>query len=310
MAGLHSGVASNVVKTALDKVFDTEFDYPGGSYTATAETPSVFVQSTTDRQAVITEQFMGGGYWDERNELQDVQQASNKVDNQKTFTVTNFAQSVDVSKNLFDDDQHDVVEMMVKSMARNGRLTRDKKAMGHIAGGFATYTTNDGVYIFSASHVTLSGVTVSNLVSGALSDSTLETAINSLYEQKTQDGTLGGHEPAVLLVPPALFKEATVFAKSELRPTTANNDANYVSMIYPGLQILRSPFLGGSYEGSDTNWFVLSRNHSLYRWVRQAINKDIVDYKFQRNNNYIYKAEFRETVGAISYEGLVGSTGA
>jgi hypothetical protein len=80
-------------------------------------------------------------------------------------------------------------------------------------------------------------------------------------------------------------------------------------MIYPGLQIFQSPFLGAAQGGSDTAWFLLSRNHSLYRWVRQALNLDLVDYKTQRNNNYIYKGEYREVVGAISYEGLCGSTG-
>lgn len=309
MAGLNGGNAANVVRTALDLVFDTEFDYPGGPYTATAENPLVFMQSSTDKAAVITEQFMGGGYWDERAELEPLKVGANKVGNQKTFSVANYSDSRDVSKNLFDDDQHDVVQMMIKSMARNGRLTRDRNAMGHISGGFDTYTTNDSAYIFSASHTTLSGETVSNLVSGALSESTLETAINALYEQKTQDGTIGGQEPQVLLVPPALFKEAVIFTKSELRPTTSNNDMNYVSMVYPGLQVLRSPFLGANAGGSDTAWYLLSRNHSLYRWVRQAIQKDLVDYKFQRNNTYIYKAEYRETVGAISYEGLAGSTG-
>lgn len=309
MAGLNGGVAANVVKTALDLVFDAEFDYPGGPYTATAENPLVFMQSSTDKAAVITEQFQGSGYWESRDEQENVPQGSNKVGNQKTFSVTNYSKSIDVSKNFFDDDQHDVVQMMVKNMARNGRLTRDKNAMAVLAGGFATYTTNDGAYIFSDTHTTLNGTTVDNLISGALSESTLETAINALYEQKTQDGTLGGHEPAVLLVPPALFKEAVIFTKSELRPTTANNDLNYVSMIYPGLQVLRSPFLGAGQGGSDTAWFLLSRNHSLYRWVRQAIQKDIVDYKYQRNNNYIYKAEYRETVGAISYEGMVAALG-
>ena len=309
MAGLNSGVAANVVKTALDKVFNTEFDYPAMTGIATAENGSVFMQDSTDRAAVITEQFMGSGYWETRPELGDVPAGSTKVGNQKTFSVVNYAKSIDVSKNLFDDDQHNVVQMMIRNMARNARLTRDKNAFSVIAGGFATTTTNDSAYLFSASHVTLDGTTVSNLGSGALSDTTLETQITSLIEQKTQDGTLGGHEPAVLLVPPALFKEATVFAKSELRPTTANNDLNYVSMIYPGLQVLMSPYLGANYGGSDTAWFLLSRNHSLYRWIRQAINTDLVDYKTQRNNNYIYKGENREVVGPIAYEGLTGNLG-
>lgn len=308
MSGHNSGLSPNVVKTALDTVFDATFsEVP--KYTANAENPLVFMQDSADKAAVITEQFMGSGYWDSRSEQQDVPAGTVRVGNQKTFSVAEFGKSIDISKNLYDDDQHSTWEKMVRNMARNARLTRDKNAFGVYAGGFSTYTTNDGVNVFSASHVNLNGDTVDNTVSGALSDTTLETGIVSLIEQKTQDGTLGGHEPAFLLVSPALFKEAVIYTKSELRPTTANNDLNYVSMIYPGLQVLMSPFLGAAYGGSDTAWFLGSREHSLMRWVRQAIQTDLVDYKFQRNNNYIYKGSFREVVGPISYEGLVGSTG-
>jgi len=121
---------------------------------------------------------------------------------------------------------------------------------------------------------------------------------------------LGGHEPACLLVPPALFKEANIFTKSELRPTTANNDLNYVSYIYPGLVVKQSPFLGTTHGGNDAYAFLLSRNHSVYRWVRQALQTDLIPYQNQRNNNYIYKGEYREVVGPISYEGIVGTDGA
>lgn len=293
----------------MDKVFNAEFDYPAMTGVATAENPKVFMQSSADKSAVITEQFQGSGYWETRAEQADVPAGNTKVGNQKTFNVLNYSKSIDVSKNFFDDDQHDVVQMMVRNMARNARLTKDKNAFASYVGAFGTTNTNDGVDLISASHVTLDGTTVSNLISGALSDATLESAITSLIEQKTQDNTLGGHEPQCLLVPPALFKEATVFAKSELRPTTANNDLNYVSMIYPGLQIYQSPYLGAAHGGSDTAWFLLSQNHSMMRWVRQAIQTDIVDYKYQRNNNYIYKGEYREVVGPIAYEGIVGSTG-
>jgi len=309
MAGLHGGVASNVIKTALDKVFNAEFDYPSMTGVATAETGSVFIQDAATNSAVITEQFMGVGYWDTRAELADVPNASARVDNSKTFSVLNYAKSVDISKNLFDDDQHSVVQMMIRNLARMARLSKDKNATSIYVNAASGTTTNDAVALISASHVALAGDTISNLVTGALSDTTLETAITALIELKTQDGTLGGHEPAVLLVPPKLFKPACIYAKSDLRPTTTNNDLNYVSTIYPGLQVLMLPFLGAAYGGSDSIWFLLSRNHSVTRWVRQALKTDLVPYQTQRNNNYIYKGEYREVVGAISFEGLVGSTG-
>lgn len=308
MAGHNSGLSPNVVKTALDLVFDASFS-KNTLYTADATDSLLLMQDSIDKAAVITEQFMGSGYWDSRAEQADVAAGTVRVGNQKAFSVTNYAKSIDISKNLFDDDQHGTYEMMVKNMARNARLTRDKNAFALYAGGFATYATNDGAYIFSASHTTLNGDTVSNLGTATLADASLKAAIQAVVEQKTQDGTLGGHEPAFLFVPPALFPTACILAKSELRPTTANNDLNYVSQIYPGLVIKQSPFIGAAHGGSDTAWFLGSNEHSMMRWVRQDIKTDLVPYQNQRNNNYVYKGEFREVVGAVSFEGLWGSTG-
>jgi len=306
---MNSNLSPNTVKTALDLVFEAEYGLESVPGYATVDTPGVFMQDSTDRAAVIVEQFMGTGYFETRDELADVPTAQAKVGNQKTFSVINYSKSVDISKNFFDDDQWSTVNRIVKNMARNARLTKSKIAFGKYYGGFATVTTNDDAYLFSDTHTTLNGDTVDNLMTETLTEASLNTAFNKLIEQKTQDGTLGGHVPAILLVATAGFKNAQIITKSELRSGTGNNDMNYYSQLYPGLQVFHSPFLGASYGGSDTAWYLLSSDHSMYRWVRQAVVTDLVDYKFQRNNNYIYKAEYREVVGPISYEGLVGSSG-
>lgn len=308
---LTSGLAPNVVKTAIDAVFMAEFDYdvrPGGAY---ATDGLVFMQDSTDRAAVITEQFQGVGYYEARAETEEVPQGTSRVANQKTSSVLNYSKALDISKNFFDDDLHSVVSKNIRDFARLARVTRDRNAFEKYNLGFTTQTTNDGVALFSNSHTTLGGQTVDNLETDTLADASLETAFVSLQEQVTQDGTLGGHEPSCLLVPTQLFKEATVIAKSELVSGSADNDLNYYSQIYPGLQVKNSPFLGSAVglSGSNTAWFLLSRNHSMMRWERQGIQTALVDWTYQRNNDYIYKAEYREVVDSISYEGIVGSNG-
>lgn len=305
----NSSSAPSVIKTELDLVFNAEFGLEMLPGYASAETAAIFTPATTDRAAVITEQFQGSGYFDTRADQQDVQAGSPQVGNQKVFNVLNYAKSIDIGKNLMDDDQHSTIDKLVKNMARNARLTKSKEAFKVLNLGFTTTLTNDGVALFSDSHVTLDGTTVDNLLTGSLTDANLDTAFQQLINQKTQDGTLGGHEPSVLLVPPALFKTANIIAKSELRSGTANNDMNYYSQLYPGLIVMQSPFLGSAFGGSDTAWFLFSKDHSLTRWVRQDLVTTMVPWQNQRNNNAIYKGEYREVVGAISFEGLVGSTG-
>jgi hypothetical protein len=308
MNGLKSAMNPNVVKTALDKVFKQSFEptmHPGY---VDATSPSVFKQDSTDKAAIVTEVFKGTGLWGARTEDQDVAQASARVTNQQTFSVTNFAQSVDISKNFFDDDQHTVYEKMVADMAETGRITRDMNAFAIFRGAFTTTLTNDGATLVSDSHTTISGDTVDNKLTAVLATASLNDAIVALVEQKAQDGTVRGSLPQTLLVPPKLFKTACELTESQYRPGTDYNDINVYSTKY-GITVATSPFLGAAAGGSDTAWFLLGNNHSIYRWVRQAVTTDLVDYKYQRNNSYIYKGEFREVVGALDYAGIVGSDG-
>lgn len=306
---INSNNSSNVVKTALDKVFYAEFDVENVPGYATATDDMVFRQESTDKAAVITEQFMGAGYFGETQEEEDLNAGSPKVDNQKTSNVVKYTKAIDVPKNFFDDDQHSVVTRMIQDVARLGRVTRDKNAFNVFNNGFSTTLTNDGVALFSNSHVTMNGDTVDNLETAALTESSLNTAFTSLMEQKTQDGTLGGHMPATLLVPTALSKTAYEVTKSEVKTGVNNDTLNYYSSLFPGLVVKTSPFLGASQGGSDTAWFLLARNHGVYRFEREAINTDMVDYSISRNDNYVYKARYREVVDAISWEGAVASNG-
>jgi len=198
---------------------------------------------------------------------------------------------------------------MVRDFALKARLTRDNNAFAVFRNALTTATTADAVALISDSHTSLSGTTVDNKVTGALSETTLNTAIVQLLELKTQDDVVAGNLPSCLVVPPALYKLAVEITESELRSGIADNDMNVYSDKY-GVRVYTNQFLGAAAGGSDAAWFLLSDNHSVYRFVRQGMSTDLVDYKYQRNNNYIYKGEFREVVGAMNYEGIVGSSGA
>lgn len=305
----NSSLNPDVVKTAIDDVFFQKFSGEEAPGYATAEDPMVFRQDTIEHAAVILDVFKGVGAWQTRTEEQDVPAGDPRITNQKQFTAANFSKSVDIPKNFFDDNMHGSYEKMVENFARRARTTRDRNAFVHYVNGFTTELTADGGALFS-SHTNINGDTVNNkLAAGsALSEGTLATAIQTLWEMKSQDGEIDGYVPAVLLVPPALNKLAYEITESELRSGVGTNDLNWYSLKY-GIVVKSSQFLGAAAGGSDTAWFVLSRDHSVYRFVRQAVQTTLVDWIYQRNNNYIYKGEYREIVGAMSYEGAVAATG-
>ena len=302
-------VSPSVVKTELDVVLFQKYDEKVGMGEIDATFGSIFNQKSTDKAAIITEQFKGVGNFEETAELQALPEDSFRVGNQKAFTVIKYAKAIPVSSEFYKDDQHDVVNAAVAQAGLRARTTRDKKALDFIFNkGFTTTTTNDGVALFSASHVNLNGDTVSNIMTGsALTEATLNTAIERLREMIAQDGENGGHSPATLLVPNRLFKTAIEITKSELRSSTANNDANYYSLAFPGLKVVTSRYIGASQGGSDTSWFLLSDNHSICRWVREPLQTGIVSPENTANDAYIYKMKYREVVGAISYEGVIGA---
>jgi len=308
MTTYSSNLNPDVVQTALDKVFMQNFNVLSGPGVATVNTSDIFVQDTADSAAVVAEVFKGSGLWEERDEEANVAQGTPKITNKVTFYVVNFDKSIEISKNFFDDNRHGAYEKMVKDFAEKGRITQNNNGFGVYRNAFTTTLTADGVAFISASHVTISGDTVSNLVTGALTDSTLEDGIMALAEMKSQDGVVIGGEAKTLLVPSKLYPEACRITKSNLRSDTANNDMNVYSSIY-SINVYTSPYLGAAAGGSDTAWFLLGSNHSVTRWVRQGIQTVLVDWKTQKNNNYIYKGSFREAVGVYDYSGAVGSTG-
>lgn len=307
--GFNSGLAPDVVQTLLDEVLKQEFEFMVGPHEASVTNSAIFRQRTAENQQVHTELFKGPGLWQQRPELDDVASDTIRVGDRQDFVVVNFANSVDISKNLFDDDMHNTVEEMIRQFGLSARVTRETEGMGTYRLGFTTTLTNDGAALFSNTHTNLNGDTVDNLETGVLTPDNLEAAIVSLRQQVNQAGLTVGYEPACLLVPESLFREAVEVTESVLVSDTADNAVNYVSAKY-GIQVKRSPYLGANNtSGSDTAWFLLSRHHSISRWERQGLQTELIDWRLQRNNNYIYKGEYREVYGALSYEGAVGSNG-
>lgn len=117
-----------------------------------------------------------------------------------------------------------------------------------------------------------------------------------------------GNVPNILLVPSALFKKAIELTESALIANTADNALNVYRSAY-GITVYTSPYLDATAGGSDTAWFLLSKNHSVSRLIRQGIQTALRDWSMSNNRTYLYQANFREEVFVPDYVGVVGSTG-
>lgn len=310
MNGLNNqtGPSLILVKTALDKLVDQAQMENAVTGKAEATDPVVFTQDTASNAAVVTSVIGGGGYFDKTTD--DVawnKEAGLKAAAAKTTLIANFKKNLPIARTFMADQQQSAVSKAVNQQTKTWMASRDRNAFGVYAGGFATYQTIDSAYLFSNSHTNENGDTVDNLETGALSDDNLNVGINSLRLQLSQTGVILGYEPKFLLTPSVLHKTGMSVAKSVLRAGTGNNDLNYWSEMYPGMKVVYSPFLDGT---STTAWFVGTSQHGVYRFEREGFFTDLVDWKTQANDQYIYKMRAREEVDSIEYSGLVGSTGA
>jgi len=302
-----------VVKTELDAIFVQEYSYPMAPSVATAETPEIFKQLTIGNAAHIEAVLSGGGgLWTAKGEEEPVALGSPRVANKVTYYAVTFARGLAISKEFFDDNMHSTYSEMVKKFADAARATRETTAFALWRNAFTTTLTADGISFVDDAHTTIAGYTVDNQVASnaVLSPTALNTAMVQLQQQISQDGIIMGQQGAFLLVPSALFKSACEITGSALASGTANNDMNVFSTAY-AIRVFQSPYLGAAVSGgSDTAWFLLSRNHGVTRYIREALTTQLVDYVYSNNDEYVYKGRFREVYGVTDYVGVVGSTGA
>ena len=299
-----SSVNPNVVKTYLDGEFYPEWDLNELPHIASAEDPMVFMQDTSDRAQETTEEFKGIGDWETRHELQDSPEGQPQSLYETTFVNTALAKGIHIPKRFFDDDQISMVSNIIKDFAEKGRAAKNKDAFSVWRNELETLT-GDGVVLGSASHPVQGGVT-SNLITSVLNESGFNDAIIALMEQVERDGVILGRLPHCLLVPPARFKSACIITNSELRSGTNNNDANVYSDTY-GIFIKTSPYLGAAAGGSDSRWRLLARRHGVKRFLREDVNTHMIPWQQSKNRCYFYDGEFRQSVGAQSYIGVVVS---
>lgn len=298
----------SIVQTELDAVFFQRFDFddkfPGVAHATTAE---IFKPIETTHAAWIQSINKGSGLYPAIGESAPVPLSTPHVTNKQTTLINTYAQAIDISKQLFDDNMHGVWAEDVRDFAEQAKNTQDFTAFGLFRNGFTTALTADGSAIFST-HTLIGGGTQSNAGTGALTPTTLNTAIVSLGEQKNQAGVLTGSAPALLLVPLALWKHAREITDSALIADLSNNNINvYRSAL--GITVWTSHWLGAAAGGSDTAWFLLASRHGFTRLIRQGLETALTPWQYSNNLTYRYQANYRENYFCADYAGSYGNTG-
>ena len=309
----------SLVQTELDEVFKQNYEASLPPSYATAMTAEIFKVTDTTHSAYIGTIHKGPGLFSKIGEVATVPSYTAKVANKWTVTISDFAQGIDISKDLFDDDIHGEWQNQVSELAIMARRTQDFNAFKIFRGAFTTTLSADGSALIG-SHTLIGGGTTNNEIVAAdvgaatsvLNSSSFNISMKRMAEVKSQAGVPLQCVGNVLLVPPALYATARQVAVSALVPDNANNAVNVFSMDY-SIKVYQSVFAGTASPdglGSDTAWFLMdSSRHAVRRFVRQGVVTSLRDWSMSNNRTYYYQANFREEVFAPDYIGLVGAKG-
>lgn len=310
----------SLVQTELDEVFRQNYEASLPPSYATAMTGEIFKVTNTTHAAYIGTIHKGPGLFSKIGEVQAVPSYSAKVANKWTVLMADFAEGIEVSKNLFDDDIHGEWQAQVADLAIMARRTQDFNAFKVFRGAFTTQLTADGVSFINAAHPLIGGGTTSNRITAAsvgaattaLTSSSFNTGMVLLANMKSQSNVPLQCVGDTLVVPPALYTTARQIASSALVPENGNNGVNTFAMDYM-VKVYQSVFMGSASPdglGSDTAWFLLdSKRHAIRRFVRQGIVTALRDWQMSNNRTYYYQANFREEVYVPDYIGAVGASG-
>jgi hypothetical protein len=227
----------------------------------------------------------------------------------KTLSVDKWGLGFSVSEEWVDDGKFDLIGDLIRKLAKSGRESQEIQAMNIFNNGFGSETTADGVALFSTAHTLPSGGTFRNKPSSDadLSVSSLETALADFEQVFVGDsGIIEFYKPRILLVHPNSKRYAMELVGSDLKADTADNNMN--SLKSDGLIVVSSPHL------TDTDaWFLVGdkSDHGL-RIVQRKPMETMADDGSNgfATDSILYKARYREKIGALHAKAIYGSSGA
>jgi hypothetical protein len=194
-----------------------------------------------------------------------------------------------------------------KALARAMSYTKQVKAAYPLNNGFSTtFSSGDGVALFSTAHPLVSGGTNSNRPStGAdLNETSLEDAIIQIGKWTDERGLKIAAKARKLIIPSDLQFVATRLLQSDYRVGTADNDINAVKtngVIPEGYSV--------NHYLTDTNAFFITTDvpDGMKHFVRAPMTTTM-DGDFD-TGNVRYKARERYSFGVSDPLGIFGSPG-
>ncbi len=314
--GHTASLSPDATKTAIDAVMYEEYTRTEQPGYLSATDEFFFKQGTTEgKTAFIWDEDSNVGTFLETGEQEEIVNTDTFIGNQKTKNSIKFTKQIPISDEAFRADQVGKRERIGKQVGDRAHVTQDLKAVtGTYGDAFAgsINTTPDGVSLASNSHLTLKGITIDNLETGALTPDNLWIDTVSLAGQKAQDGDPGSHVFEGLVVPFLLYKTGKEVMNSELLANSGENNINVFETDYGQVRIAASIYLGSAYNNvsnANTSFHLVGRNHMVTRKVFYDLTTNMIPPEATANDTHLYRAKYHEATFPGSWTAYVGSNG-
>lgn len=248
--------------------------------------------------------MVGLGAMQEMHENQAIPFERFEQGNEKRVLFTNFGLGVQMSRNMYDDDLTGHMKKSIAELGKSAAYTRDLRFFDVLnSGELAVRVGLDGQPLFSAAHPVLGvpGDTLTNLVAGSLSKTTLEAAADLLEGLVNEKGIPIVMKPKKLLVPYQLRWKAKELLQSTLDPESANNTVNSVQgegLTYQVCHYLTDPNAA----------YLVANDHDLrFMWRKANAFSSMDDFN---TDAAVFKGTMRFQTTFFNWRGVVKITGA
>lgn len=315
--GHTTGLSPDAFQKAIDGVVYEKYMREDQPDYLSARDGFFFQQSQANEMVYIWDEDSNVGAFDETGEQQDIDSTDTFIGNTKSVRQRKWTKQIPLSFEAFKTEQAGINkrEQIGAGIADRARLTQDKTTIQDTyADAFAgaISTTPDGKAWAANDHAALKGATVDTLETAALDADGLWTTVQSLANQKAQDGEAGSQVFEGIVIPFILLKTAHETLDSDLIPFSGENQKNFYQTLYGSAKIAASIYLGSNYSAAsnaNSSYHVVSRNVQASRRVLTSLETKLILPEMTANDTYIERAKYMEAHFIASWFGYVGNNG-
>lgn len=221
------------------------------------------------------------------------------------YTHLTYAKGFKISKELYDDDQYNVMNTKPEQLGRAARRTEETSGANVFNRAFNTsYLGGDSKPLCSTLHPRADAGTSQSNASATgltLTEANYETGKMAMRRQLDDKGMKIDVRPTTLLIPIELEKTARIIFQSNLRSGTADNDMNP----YSG-ELKIQPWL--FMDRNTTHWFLLDGDQHKVKWFWREKPSFKQDDAFE-TDAALFKVRERFSNGFSDWRGVWGSAG-